>query len=271
MTSTSKDTAIVREELKRKVIELFSDDVEVALFYYSGHGYIDDIGGYLVTTECEMGEDGLSLGELMTIVNNSPAKNKIVMLDSCYSGIAGKNSESEAFSRIAEGVTILTSCSEKQYAIEENGNGVFTSLLIDALYGGASNLLGEVTPGSVYAHIDQSLGPWDQRPVFKTNVKAFISLRKNSAPIELDNLRAVTELFKSCSDELKLNSSYEPTSADANKENCEKFFVLQKLNRVNLVIPVGAEHMYYAAMDNKSCKLTSLGVHYWKLVNKGQI
>jgi len=41
---------------------------------------------------------------------------------------------------------------------------------VDALGGAAANLVGDVTPGSVYAHIDQSLGPWAQRPVFKTNV-----------------------------------------------------------------------------------------------------
>ena len=45
--------------------------------------------------------------------------------------------------------------------------------------------VGDITPGSVYAHIDQSLGPWAQRPVFKTNVKTFVSLRKTEPPIAL--------------------------------------------------------------------------------------
>ena len=40
------------------------------------------------------------------------------------------------------------------------GAGVFTTLFVDALGGAAANLIGDVTPGSVYAHIDQSLGPW---------------------------------------------------------------------------------------------------------------
>lgn len=271
LTSTSKDNIVDRTELKNKVTELFADDMEVALFYYSGHGYIDEIGGYLVTSECKTGEDGFSLSELMTIVNNSPAKNKIIILDSCHSGVVGKSSVPEAFSRIGEGVTILTACSEKQYAIEENGSGVFTTLLVDALYGGAANLVGDVTPGSVYAHIDQSLGPWEQRPVFKTNVKEFVSLRRNNSPIGLENLRALTELFSDYTEELKLNSTFEPTAKDADEDNCRKFAILQKLNRVNLVVPVGAEHMYFAAMENKGCKLTTIGVHYWKLVNKGQI
>lgn len=57
---------------------------------------------------------------------------------------------------------------------------VFTSLLIEALYGGAMNLLGEVSPGSIYSYIDSSLGGWEQRTVFKANIKKFVSLRKNT-------------------------------------------------------------------------------------------
>ena len=271
LTSTSDDNLVDRTELKNRVLELFSDDMEIALFYYSGHGYIDEVGGYLVTSECKSGDDGFSLSELMTIVNNSPAKNKIVILDSCNSGIAGKVSRQDAFSRISEGVTILTACSENQYAIEENGSGVYTSLMVDALYGGAANLVGDVTPGSVYAHIDQSLGPWDQRPIFKTNVKEFVSLRKCNAPVGLDNLRSLTDLFKDYTEVFNLDPTFEPTEKNCNEENCRKFAILQKLVSVNLVVPVDAEHMYYAAIESKGCKLTSLGVHYWKLVKKGQI
>ena len=40
---------------------------------------------------------------------------------------------------------------------------------------------------------------------------------------------------------------------------------------VGLVCPVGEEHMYYAAMNSKSCKLTPLGQHYWNLVKSGKI
>ena len=40
---------------------------------------------------------------------------------------------------------------------------------------------------------------------------------------------------------------------------------------VNLVVPVGETHMYYAAMNSKSCKLTALGVHYWNLVKNNRI
>lgn len=53
--------------------------------------------------------------------------------------------------------------------------------------------------------------------------------------------------------------------------NTAKFAILQKYNRVNLVVPVDAPHMWHAAMGSKACKLTVLGEHYRRLVKKGQI
>jgi hypothetical protein len=38
--------------------------------------------------------------------------------------------------------------------------------------------------------------------------------------------------------------------------------------KVNLVRPVGEDHMYYAAINNKFCEMTVLGEHYWRLVKK---
>lgn len=271
MTATDSESMITRKKLKETVQELFTDDCEVGLFYFAGHGYIESTGGYLITSDCEDGDDGLALNELLAIVNASKCKNKVIILDSCHSGIVGTPNENDNNAVIHEGVSILTASSASQYASEKNGHGVFTTLLVDALNGGAANLVGEITPGSVYAHIDQSLGPWEQRPVFKTNVKNFTSLRKVTPPISLSDLKKITELFIEPGSEFLLDDTYEPDSSNPIKENVEKFGVLQKFNRVNLVIPVGADHMYYAAMSKKSCKLTPLGIHYWNLVKNNRI
>lgn len=269
--ATNEESAISKRELKAQITDLFSDDASVALFYFAGHGYIENTGGYLITSECIDGDDGLPLADLLKIASGSRANNKIIILDSCHSGAAGNMDQFEEFALIKEGMTILTSCSANQYASEEEGHGVFTSLLVDALYCGAMNLLGEVTPGSVYAHIDQSLGNWEQRPLFKTNIKKFVSLRKNIPPISLNELQQITTLFKSCSEEFELNPSCEPTTNEYIEENGRVFKILQDYNRVNLVVPMNAEHMYYAAMESKSCKLTPLGMHYWKLVKNNRI
>jgi hypothetical protein len=271
VTSSSDEDSIKRGELKDLIEKLFKDDSEIALLYFSGHGYIENTGGYLITSECSRGDEGVSLNDVLVLANSSPAKNKIIILDSCHSGIAGTPSLIGGKALLNEGVTILTASSSTQYAMEKEDSGVFTNLLVDALNGSASNLLGDITPGSIYAHIDQSLGPWEQRPIFKTNVKSFTTLRKVQAPILLKDLKRITEFFENPHHVFQLDPSYEPTSECPDEENMEKFSILQKYNRINLVIPTIDEHMYYAAMNSTGCKLTALGVHYWNLVKKERI
>ena len=269
--ATNESSAITRKELKNLTIELFKDDSDVALFYFSGHGYVENTGGFLITSDCQDGDDGFPLTELLQIANSSPARNKIIILDCCHAGFAGKAKGDDDKSTLSEGLTILTASSETQYAIEEDGSGVFTSLLIDALNGSASNLVGEITPGSVYAHIDQSLGPWEQRPIFKTNVKSFTSLRKVQPPIGLAELKELIKLFPTKGFIFPLNPTFEPTEKGVINGNAEKFALLQKYNRINLVKPVDEEHMYFAAMNSTGCQLTILGEHYWNLVKKERI
>lgn len=281
LTATSSLATVTRTELREAVEELFRDDAEISLFYFSGHGYIDAAGGVLCASDCVDGHDGLSLFDVMTFANKSPAKNKVIILDSCHSGVAGGNAVAAQVAEIKEGVTILTASTAEQYAMETGGSGVFTKLLVDAMNGAAANLVGEVTPGSVYAHIDQSLGNWAQRPVFKTNVKKFVSLRETKPPIELADLQKLTVLFEEPTTQLQLDPSYEPERSC--KENEDEsipapdpaknadFFALQALVKVNLVRPVGAPHMWHAAMESRACELTVLGQHYWTLVNQDLI
>jgi hypothetical protein len=219
----------------------------------------------------------------MVLANSSPAKNKIIVLDSCHSGVAAQRADGKGLAEIKEGMTILTASTANQYAKEVPGGGagVFTNLFIDALGGAAANLVGEVTPGGVYAHIDQSLGPWAQRPLFKTNVKTFVSLRKVKPPLELSDLQRIAEFFPASGYELKLDPTFEPERAKEQKndpmipapdpKNAAIFKILQKYNRVNLLIPNNAPHMWHAAMESKSCSLTALGEHYRRLVADGLI
>ncbi|ERN41594.1 uncharacterized protein containing caspase domain protein [Rubidibacter lacunae KORDI 51-2] len=277
-TGTDSSNAVTRRQVKDYIGRLFSDDSEIALFYFAGHGHIESIGGYLLTSDSRSGDEGVSLTEILALANESRARNKIIILDSCHSGIAGIPPTSGNNAVLAEGITILTASTQDQYATEENGRGVFTTLLVDALNGVASNLVGDVTPGSIYAYIDQSLGAWEQRPVFKTNVKSFVSLRKMPPTVHLEDLRRILEFFPEPGFQFSLDPTFEPEmkgrSVDMPNpitENTEKFAVLQKLNRVNLVVPVDASHMWHAAMERKTCRLTVLGEHYRRLVKRGRI
>jgi hypothetical protein len=279
LSGTGPTDAVSRSQLKEQIREVFADDSEIALFYFAGHGHIEATGGYLLASDSQTGDDGVPLGEVLTFANLSKAQNRIVVLDSCHSGIAGANPSAPTNAELTEGLTILTASTAEQYATEENGAGVFTTLFIDAMNGAACNLVGDVTPGGVYAHIDQSLGAWDQRPVFKTNVKSFVSLRKVQPPIGLADLQRITEFFPTPGFQFQLDPTFEPerdplgdpTIPPPNKTNTAIFAVLQKYNRVNLVVPVDAPHMWHAAMQSKSCKLTVLGEHYRRLVERKRI
>jgi hypothetical protein len=278
MTASSEKESISRSELKDAIMELFSKKEEVALLYFAGHGHMDATGGYLLPSDARRGDDGVSLSEIITYASKSPATNKVIILDSCHSGIAGDSPLQNDTAILVEGMTILTASSKEQYASEENGKGLFTSLLIDALSGSAANLVGQITPGSVYAHIDQSLGRWKQRPTFKTNVREFIYLREVTPAISLEDLRQLTRFFPKAGYEYPLDPTYEPEAKGRSagmpapiEEHTKIFAVLQKYNRLNLLIPVDAPHMWHAAMESKSCKLTALGEHYRELVERNRI
>jgi hypothetical protein len=74
----------------------------------------------------------------------------------------------------------------------------------------------------------------------------------------------------------KLDPAYEPERSQEQRDDpnipppdpkkTAVFAVLQRYVKVNLVRPVGAPHMWHAAMQSKSCELTVLGEHYRKLV-----
>lgn len=273
---------IARDELRDAIEALFSGDGEVAILYFSGHGHIESTGGYLCSSDVRTGNDGVPLAEIMIMANKSKIQNRVIILDCCHSGVAGGSALNQQVAEICDGVTILSASTADQYAIEENGAGVFTNLLVDALGGAAANLVGDVTPGGVYAHVDQSLGPWAQRPVFKTNVKRFVSLRKVQPPLELAELRRISDYFPTPGYQYPLDPTYEPERHPSwaldpqgvpapDPDHNAIFKILQKYNRVGLLVPEDAPHMWHAAMESKTVRLTALGEHYRDLAAKSLI
>lgn len=172
---------------------------------------------------------------------------------------------------MGDGVIILTASREDESSVEENGHGIFTALLLDALKGEASDILGNITMASIYSYIDSSLGPWNQRPIFKTNISTFTSVRKVNPLIDINVLKSLTKYFSTAEEIYLLDKTYEPTEETSIKEHTEIFEKLQKLVSIGLVKPYGEKHMYYAAINNKGCRLTNLGKMYWKLIRLERI
>lgn len=265
--------------------ELFNDTSDMAMLYFSGHGFINDTGAEIVfpdnirTTGSYY--KGIQMKDIMDVVNASKVRNKIVILDCCHSGNMGKYKLEETGSLLSTGVSILTACREDEYAMEMGGHGIFTEQLCEALRGGAADFLGNITMGGVYAYIDRAFGAWGQRPIFKTNVTEFAPIKTVTPNVPLTEILKLTDLFAADNTEIQLDPSYEFTNDPnqehkvvepyAKEENVGKFKTLQKLQSIGFVKPVGEEHMYFAAMNSKTCTLTELGKYYWRLVKNNKI
>jgi hypothetical protein len=198
------------------------------------------------------------------------------MLDSCQSGAAGEAPGllGEEIAAVGTGVIVLSASHKEGYAEEAGGKGVFSNLVVEALRGAGADVMGNVTPASVYSLVDQALGAWDQRPIFKANVQGFVWLRKVPPRVPLETLRQLPTWFPDEAYVFPLDPSFEPDRENvpekyrhiaANEDNARIFKQLQKCNWFGLVVPDQVENMYDAAMESKGCKLTGLGAHYRQL------
>lgn len=276
---SSESGSISGADLGSAITELFAAEADVALFYFAGHGAIGSNGaGWLVASDGREGALGVSLTDLIQTANgaHSRIKSTIIILDSCHAGAAADAPGiiAEDVASVGKGVIVLGASHKDGYASEENGRGVFSTLFVEGLNGSASDVLGNITPASVYALVDQTLGPWEQRPIFKANVQSFVRLRNMPPKIALDTLRKLKDYFPDETTVFPLDPQYEPDRNNipekfrdlpVDPQKTAIFKELQNCNRHGLVVPVDAEHMYDAAINSTGCRLTALGAHYRRL------
>jgi len=263
---------VTRPVLRKALEDTLTQPADVALFYFSGHGTVNNLGGFLVTQDATQYDDGVPMRTVLELANRAPIKEVVIGLDCCHSGKLGQVPEIENDRAVLrEGVSVLTASRDSQLAMETGGNGLFTSLVCDALEGGAADVCGNVTVASVYAYVDQALGAFDQRPLFKAHVSRLRSLRRCKPAISFEILRLLSEYFPEPDYDFPLDPSYEPTAPPEDSEHERVFGQLQKYRAARLLVPVGEEHLYYAAINSKSCRLTPLGRYYWQLASSGKI
>jgi WD40 repeat protein len=135
---------------------------DVFLFYVASHGAIEGANlasreyflipsNFHTVSDEAIRRDGLSEGELKRMIASIPATRKLLMLDTCHAGAMGDAmmvstrdlAESGAVTVLAGAVgsTILSASTSDQEALEgENGHGLFTSVLLRGLGGGADLL-----------------------------------------------------------------------------------------------------------------------------------
>jgi hypothetical protein len=263
-TSSGKER-LDSEFLSQKWNELFEDFKGDILFYYSGHGAQTKRGTQIATQDGNMVIPGLAMDELLFLVNDAPAHEVVLILDCCYAGAFGDPVLLKGNSSLREGVTILAASRPQGIAKEIQGHGVFTDLVVSALSGGAADVRGYVSAASVYGYVDQALGAWDQRPIYKSYASKVTPLRRCKPQVPDDILRLLPKLFKKLDALHCLDPSYEYTHKSANKEKVEIFNQFKLLRDARLLCTVGGEDLYFAALKSKPVQLTLLGQFYWRL------
>jgi Caspase domain len=262
-----------RRQLRSSLDALLAPGADVALFYFAGHGAAVPNDVVLVCRDGQEGELGIPLSEILGKVQSSSVPEVLILLDCCFGGAGGGVPQLGGNAAVLRnGVSILTASRGDQRAEESpQQRGLFSSFVQGALDGGAADTLGHVTTAGMYAYLSESFGAWKQRPTFKTNVDRLHVLRRCRSAVPLVDLQRLPKIFASPEVEFPLDPSYEFTAEPRNAEHEEIFQVLQRCHQAKLVEPVGTEHMYFAAMESRSCRLTPLGRHYWRLAHEERV
>jgi uncharacterized caspase-like protein len=118
---------------------------DIILFYFSGHG----INGAFLPSDYDGNTQILKHKEVLEIMENSPAKSKIIIADACYAGsFTNKGAKGDynldafynAFENTKGGTLLLLSSKEQETSSESKilRQGVFSYYLIKGLSGSAN-------------------------------------------------------------------------------------------------------------------------------------
>lgn len=271
----SSQTHVTRKTLRAYWNELFDGFEGDALFFFAGHGCITRVGGVLATQEWEKEDPGLPMDELLTLANNSRARSILLILDCCHSGalgnLSGLQSDSIERALLRDGVTILAASRPSESSAEEDGHGIFTNLLLGALSGGAADIRGRVSAASIYAYAEQALGPWDQRPMYKSHANRLPPVRLCEPTVPDSILRELPKIFERPTTCLRLSPSYERTHSSARAKHVETFEHLKVLRNAGLLATQQKKDLYFVALEKKWVKLSPLGQFYWTLAHAKRI
>lgn len=275
LMSTEDGEKVTRPVLRDYLGELFRDTNDDVLFYFSGHGTVTPAGGVIVTQDGTHNDLGISMDELLTMANAAKEREVVLILDCCMSGSIGNPSILQSGdyqkSLLDQNVTILAASRHNEVSIEVDGQGIFTSLLAEALRGGAADILGNVTLPAIYAYVESALGPWEQRPIYKTYTTSVGILRVAEPQIEKVALRRLTELFDTPDGLYYLDPEYEYDEVPKTEKQHIAFLFKRYRDAGLLRATTRGKDFYWAAMHSQSMELTASGQHIWRLVNANRL
>lgn len=180
-------TPVTLQELESALINLFkpkgNNPPHTALFYFSGHGIQRDAGireGYLAVSDANpnQGFCGLSLFWLRRLLQESPVRQRIVILDCCHSGELLNFLEADPGAQAGTDRLFMAASKEYETAYEslESPFSVFTQALITGLDPNRVEA-GIVTNHSLTDWVNHSLKGEIQQPLFESSGSEIILTR----------------------------------------------------------------------------------------------
>jgi len=163
------------------------------IFYVASHGDMVKEEGkesryYLISSNVvfidpqNLAQDAISQDELVEMIGNIQARNKIIFMDTCHSGQAGKQIQKMLFRgmsektaveliRVASGSSVFTASQKTEMALEGyKGHGLFTYTLVEGLLGaGDKDKDGVVSLSELKSFVE--------RTVFKRSKEKFNSVQ----------------------------------------------------------------------------------------------
>ncbi len=270
LITSENQTMVSKTFLEESLEQLLIPDTDAAIFYFSGHGSRNLLGGFIATQDAQKPSQGYPFHDLQTLIMKSPIKEITLILDCCYAGGLGNDELGDDTTvELREGVTIMAACQPGQYSMENAEGGVFTSLIVNALEGEAADITGRITLASIYNHADGLLTAWDQRPLFKAHISQMQPLRTVDSNFHFAELSRLHKLFPTIDHQIRLCPAHEPSAEPRDAEREADFTMLQRFRSANLVEPVLPHiHMYFTAMESGRCKLTPQGRFYWRMAER---
>lgn len=190
-----RKTPVTLRELEAALVRLFkppgTNIPQTALFYFSGHGLQKQAGireGYLALSDShpDMGFYGLSLFWLRRLLQESPVRQQIVLLDCCHSGELLHFLDADPGSQPGTDRLLMAASREYESAYEslESKYSVFTQALLTGLNpsGKPSKI---VTNYSLTNWVSQKLKGELQQPLFDNSGSEIILTRHQNVPSSL--------------------------------------------------------------------------------------
>ncbi|WOD37499.1 caspase family protein [Nodosilinea sp. E11] len=209
----SQRGAVTTPMLEEALIRLFKpagkNIPQTAIFYYSGHGLQRQAGiqeGYLATSDANpaTGHYGLSLHWLRRLLQESPVRQRVILLDCCNSGEFFNMLEADPGARAGTDRLFMAAAREYEAAYEalDSHHSVFTQALLSGL--NPYTVKGGIVNGhSLTDLVNRELKGELQQPLFEssggeivlTRAAGLMAPAPDTAPSLIDRLQGLRYRF----------------------------------------------------------------------------